>query len=159
MICKNCGHKFEGNYCNNCGQKSNVGNINFKNTINDVLNGLFQIDKGFFFTIKELFIRPGNSIKQYIEGKRKKYFNPFSYIIICSLIFILINYFTTYETSLFKFTNGFVEGVPKGGPKNTIILLEKIFEWLTTHYAYTILILLPVFSLSSFFSFKKYGYN
>jgi len=160
MICKNCEQKFEGNYCNNCGQESNVGNISLKQTFNSILNGLFQLDRGFFFTIKELFLKPGGSIRHYIEGKRKKYYNPFSLIILSSLLLLLVNYLTKYKLGIIEFSNAFINGIAGAdGPKNTTILMGRIIEWFSIHYAYMILMLLPIISLSSFFAFKKYGYS
>lgn len=160
MICKNCGHKFEGNFCNNCGQNSNVGKITFKQTLESVINGFFQFDRGLLFTVKELILNPGNSIREYIGGKRRKYYNPFSLIIISSLLLLLINYFTKYELGVIAFSNSFIDGIAGAeGPKNTTVLLGKMIKWFSENYAYLILSLLPIISLSTFFAFRKYGYN
>lgn len=69
MICKNCKNTFEGNFCNRCGQSSKVRKINFRYVLDEVPNSIFQIDRGFLFTVKELFTRPGHSIREFIKGK------------------------------------------------------------------------------------------
>lgn len=37
MICKNCEQQFQGSFCNNCGQKSNVKRINFAYLLHFIL--------------------------------------------------------------------------------------------------------------------------
>lgn len=54
--CKNCENQFEGHFCNQCGQKANVQRINFSYLVNEFSKGIFQIERGLFFTIKELFV-------------------------------------------------------------------------------------------------------
>ena len=47
------------------------------------------MEKGFLFTSFQMIIRPGISIRNYIEGKRKPYQPPVSYFLIWITIFIL----------------------------------------------------------------------
>ena len=58
-ICKNCKTKFQGNYCNNCGQSYNTHDLDFHFIWHDIKKGLFHYDNGIFYTAKELFTRPG----------------------------------------------------------------------------------------------------
>ncbi|MCH2034314.1 MAG: DUF3667 domain-containing protein [Tenacibaculum sp.] len=50
--------------------------------LKDFIQGIFLLDKGLPYTIKELIIRPGHSIRNYVKGKRVLYFNYFSLLII-----------------------------------------------------------------------------
>ena len=92
MICKNCDHDFDGDYCNNCGQKSTVQNINFKFLIDEISNTVFQVNRGLFFTVKELFVRPGHSIREFLNGKRKQHFKPLAFVLVVSTIYVLVTY-------------------------------------------------------------------
>ena len=76
MNCKNCGNIVEGEYCNHCGQRSNVGRITLSSLLNELTESIFQIDRGFFYTLTQLFARPGKSIREYLNGKRRKHFKP-----------------------------------------------------------------------------------
>jgi len=89
VSCKNCGHKFEGDFCPFCGQKAATSEINFKYFTSELPYGLFQVNKGLLFTIKEFTIRPGEAALDYIAGKRIKYFLPFSYILLMASFFLL----------------------------------------------------------------------
>jgi hypothetical protein len=81
--CLNCNQTIESNYCPSCGQKATTHRFSMHHFImHDLVHGVFHIDKGFLYTIKELFTRPGHSIREYIEGKRAKHFNYFTFIIL-----------------------------------------------------------------------------
>lgn len=62
QTCKNCEHRFEGSFCNPCGQSAITLEINFKNTILELQVSLIQLDKVFFYTTRELLLRPGLTI-------------------------------------------------------------------------------------------------
>ncbi|HEY0678092.1 MAG TPA: DUF3667 domain-containing protein [Chitinophagaceae bacterium] len=57
----------------------------------DVIHAVTHADRGFLFTIKELVINPGRVAREYVQGKRKKYFNPFSFLIIIIGILLIAN--------------------------------------------------------------------
>ncbi len=152
MTCKNCGHIFEGNFCNNCGQSSKVGRINLKNFLAEVSESVFQINRGFFYTLKELFLRPGYSIQEYLSGKRKSHFKPFGYVLILSTIYFLTTQFTDQSTWLDDIISGFLEGAEGG------VFMEEAppaLAWFSKNFAYATLLLLPIFSLASYLSFFK----
>jgi len=161
ITCKNCGNSYEGQFCNECGQKAGTGPINFKYVLNEIGNGVFQVDKGLFYTIKELFTRPGHSIRDYLEGKRVKHFRTISFLLITSTIYALVAYYLDLETVVSYMVGGMVEGLtdnhndPLTVTSNAVIFLR----WLIAHPAYFALVLFPVFSLASFLAFRKSGYN
>ncbi len=90
--CLNCGHPFFGqeNFCSDCGQKNKGSLLTFGNFIYEVFNGLFSWDAKFWKTIVPLLISPGYVSKEYVEGKRAKYSNPFRFYLTVSIIFFLI---------------------------------------------------------------------
>lgn len=87
----NCGHPFSGQekFCPECGQ-ANKGNITFKNFIHEIFNGFFSFDAKFWNTIIPLLIKPGKVSKDYMQGKRHRYSNPFRFYLTVSILFFLI---------------------------------------------------------------------
>jgi hypothetical protein len=154
MNCKNCKALVVGNFCSNCGQNSNVDKINFRSFANEVSTTIFQVDRGFFFTFKELFIRPGFAIRDYLDGKRKDYFKPITYAIILSTFYYLISHYFGGNTFIADAILGFEEG-GRGVSKEEL----GRFDFFVKNYAYTILLLLPFYSLASFVGFYKSGSN
>lgn len=90
--CLNCGESFAGNFCSNCGQKSNIKRFTWKEVFHNIPHMLFHLDDGFFYTIKQMAIQPGQTIRDYLEGKRKYYFNPFVMLLLlaglCSALYV-----------------------------------------------------------------------
>ena len=153
--CQNCNSKLLGNYCSNCGQPADTHKINIHYLWHDIQHGLLHIDKGILFTTKELFTRPGNSIKEFIEGKRIKHFKPFSFVIVLAGIYgFLSHYFNINMLSnIYQITGS---GEKFNHVKETV---EKMSEWLSVHYSIVALIQIPVFTIGSYLSFRKAGYN
>lgn len=150
ITCKNCDNQYIGQYCNNCGQTANTHEINPHFLWHDIQHGILHFDNGIFYTIKELFTRPGLMIREFIEGKRVRHFKPFSFVIVLASIYgFLIHYFniTTY-----------VE-VSADQNAEAIINVSKITDWISSHYAFTTLLLLPITSLGTYWAFSKEKYN
>jgi len=158
FICKNCNQQFKGNYCNNCGQTADTHEINRHYLWHTIQHGVFHVDNGIIYTTKELFTRPGYAIKEYITGKRVKHFNPFAYVIILSTLYVLIAHFLHID--LFDKKISVTLSGDEGTKVTEIIgVITGISTWIKDHYAYSTLMLLPVFSLASYLAFKKSGYN
>lgn len=81
--CLNCNNDITNNFCSVCGQKASTHRYSLQHFfVHDLVHGVFHFDKGFFYTLKELFIRPGHSIREFIEGKRINHFNYFSFALV-----------------------------------------------------------------------------
>ena len=156
--CKNCNKKFIGQYCNYCGQSAHTHDINLSYVWHEIQHGLFHIDKGIIYTTKELFTRPGHSIKEYIAGKRVKHFKPIGYLIILSTIYVLLAHLLKIEFSSGK---AYITLNGAGNVKSSEVsdIVTNTIEWIKEHYAYSTLILLPVISFSTYLAFRKSKYN
>ncbi len=142
MICKNCEQSFEGSFCQHCGQKASVGRINRAYLLQEVLGGVFQVNRGFFFTIWVLFAEPGRRIHEFLEGKRKKYFKPIPYVLTLSTLYFLLVLLTDQTTWLDDLISGFMSGATE---KNAAATTHPVVIWFSKNYAYTTLLMLPFF--------------
>ena len=98
--CFNCGHPFFGGekFCPECGQENKDPKLTFGSFLHQIFNGFISWDSRFWTTIIPLLIKPGKVSKEYIEGKRQRYANPFRfYLTISVLFFLLIGTTRTYE--------------------------------------------------------------
>ena len=88
--CLNCGTEFQGNFCPECGQSAETGRFTMRFIFENLLAAFLSKDGGIWFTLKNLFTRPGAMIVEILNGKRRKYFSPFS-MLFCSLtLYVLI---------------------------------------------------------------------
>ncbi|MFZ2906051.1 MAG: DUF3667 domain-containing protein [Cyclobacteriaceae bacterium] len=100
MNCKNCDAPLTGNFCVNCGQKADIHRITFKNFLRDFFHAFTHTDKGILLLIKELMTKPGHVAKEYLDGKRKKYFNPLTFLIILSSLYAFLGQKSGYYEAL-----------------------------------------------------------
>ncbi len=156
MICKNCDNNFEGDFCNNCGQKASVQKVNFNYFINEISNSFFQVNRGIFYTLKELSVRPGKSIRDYLKGKRKPHYKPLAFALVTSTIFVLLSYLIGEKTFLGEALSGLSDGFKENENSSDI---QNGFNWLLNNITYLLLLLVPFFSFSSYLIFKKSKYN
>jgi len=157
ITCKNCNNNYQGYFCNICGQSSHTNKINLNYVRHEIQHSIFAFDGGIFYTIKELFKRPGISIREFIEGKRVRHFKPVTYVIVLSIIYSFLEHKINKNPFIEDALLGIVEGLKYGRDINNEKL--NVFEWLIHNYAYTALLLIPTFSLASFISFKKSKFN
>lgn len=157
MICKNCSQSFKGNFCNYCGQNPNVNRINFRYILHEISDSIFQINHGLLFTAKELFIRPGQSIRQFLDGRRKQHAKPLAFVLMTSTLYVLASYIAGNDTFLGDMLSGMIEGLADDGADAAFT--TPILSWLANHYAYSNLLFLPFFSLASYLAFVKSKFN
>jgi hypothetical protein len=106
-----------------------------------------HFERGFLYTVKELVLRPGKSIREYLHDNRSRLIKPVVFIIVTSLIFTLSASILHVETSFIKYN----------GEKTTNATL--IFNWIQGHYGYTNIILGIFVAFWVKIFFWKYGFN
>ena len=88
--CLNCGTEFEGKFCPECGQSAETGRFSFKFIWENLIAAILGRDGGIWFTLKNLFTRPGAMIVEILNGKRRKYFSPFPMLFFSLTVYLLI---------------------------------------------------------------------
>ena len=157
-VCPTCGTQFEGNYCPRCGQSSKIGRYSFKNAFLLFLDVWGLGNRGMFRTIRDLILRPGYMIRDYLQGMQMAYFPPFK------LFFLLIALSLLVESGLnIKGVNRFEESMEMFDQieqENTQQMgeVEKQFTsdflkqsreatiWINNHMTIVLLVLLLLFS-------------
>jgi hypothetical protein len=153
--CQNCNTKLQGKYCSNCGQSAETHKINVHYLWHDIQHGLLHLDKGILFTTKELFTRPGHSIREFLEGKRVKHFKPISLVLVLAGIYGLLFHF--FKINMFA---NYVVISGSGEKVNHINdVIEKTSEWIAQHYSILALLQIPIFTIGTYLCFRKVGYN
>lgn len=112
--CFNCGHPFFGNekFCPECGQINKNPKITFGSFIHEVFNGFISWDSKFWTTFIPLLIKPGKVSRDYIDGKRQRYANPFRFYLTISVLFFLILGITESYDKFDEFRNGTSKSTP-----------------------------------------------
>lgn len=90
--CLNCELPLEksDHFCPNCGQKNSTKKLNFSDFFIQLFSGLFNYDSRFQRTVRVMLFSPGKISKDYVNGKRIRYANPFQFYLSASIIFFLV---------------------------------------------------------------------
>jgi hypothetical protein len=149
MICKNCHAAFEGHFCCTCGQKAETHRITLSHIVHEFFHAFTHADKGVLFLMKELVTKPGIVAREYVEGKRKKYFNPLSFLVLTSAIhFYLVTITGYYHNS----SN--TQGARVRYPMN------EVFEIIDHHgKLLELFLLVPLISIIGWLFFRRPKYN
>lgn len=152
MICANCSGLVETNFCPTCGQKKDIHRISVGHVVHEGLHSITHADKGFFMLLKDLLRRPGYVAKEYIEGKRKRYFNPLSFLVISSALLAYVGSITGYMDRL---TSNSARGSRQGHPywQEVMQIASHNGKWLT------LLLMAPLFAFLSWVFFIRKPYN
>ena len=145
-LCKNCHHPVQDNYCSHCGQKTSTARFSFGQLFHELIHGVFHVDHGILFTAKELLVRPGTTVKNYLAGERVRYFNPFTFCVI-------IGGLNAY----------FLQKVHWQGLFIDLDLLNKqdvnqvVWEGSLKYFTYRLLLSIPVLSVVTYlFYYRRY---
>ena len=147
--CKNCSHKFKDKFCGFCGQSANTYRMDMHSMWHDIQHGILHIDKGFFYTIYQLFSQPGHTIREFLEGKRIKHFKPISLVFILAGVYALLYHYFDIDITTQN----------EGKNRELTNFFNIINKWSEEHYSLDTLLKLPFLALSIFTAFKKMGYN
>jgi len=112
-ICLNCEHPLDisDKYCPACGQLNSTKKLSFDDYFSEFFGGIMVYDSRLMLTLRALLFNPGKISKDYIQGKRARYANPFKFYLSASIIFFIIWSFqnsfpgiesgnTTFETGV-----------------------------------------------------------
>lgn len=154
QLCRNCGQHVEGLYCSNCGQKGDVERLRLT-TLADSFISTFvgdgaigekrnNIRYGFLLTLWSIVIRPANTVQEYLEGRRRKYFNPVTILLLLSGFYALIGVFL-----------GVVNDTPKPSDSEFTYFLNVIMAYSSSHPAMLHLFMLPFMALTYKWLFRR----
>ncbi len=144
--CKKCGAELTDEFCSKCGNPKTLPKINGRYIISEIVSVL-NFDKGIFYTIKELLIRPGKNVHKFIHSDRKRLVKPIIFLIVCSLVY-------TITQQLLKFEDGYVNA---GGFGDSAV--TSIYEWIQKNYGYANILMSIFIAFWIKLFFKKYNYN
>lgn len=83
--CLNCGTPFTSGqkFCGACGQRTNVAApVTMGDIGHDLVHAITHADHSIFALIRSLVTRPGYVARDFIQGRRKRHFGPFAFLLI-----------------------------------------------------------------------------
>lgn len=90
--CLNCGHPLElsDRYCPNCSQANSTKHLTIRDFLDELFEDMVRFDTRLVRTLQTMLWRPGRVAKEFIEGRRKTYANPFRLLLSVAFIYFLL---------------------------------------------------------------------
>ncbi len=152
--CKNCARSFDGEYCPTCGQKYINKRFTLKESIYWAFHSIFNFDKGFLYTSKAITMRPGVVVKEFLDGITIRYAHPFRFVFIWATISAIIG----VASGAFEET-GVNMNQAMGMDQEQLESTRMTMEFMKQYMSFVIMVMIPIFSLSSYWLFKSKGLN
>lgn len=175
--CATCGTHYQGNYCPRCGQSAVVGRYSFKKAFLLFLDVWGLGNRGMFRSLRDLLLRPGYMIRDYLGGMQMAYFPPFKmfFLLIAFSVLVDSGFNIKGENRLAKTMESFEKGfnmTKDGKPvteedlkkdmdkndKQTFMFLtntKEAMKWVNDHQTIVMLVWLLVFSGPLYLFFRR----
>ena len=96
--CAACGTEYQGNYCPRCGQSASISRFSFKKAALLFLDVWGMGNRSMFRSLRDLVLRPGYMIRDYLSGMQSAYFPPFKMFFILFTFSLIIEQGITFNT-------------------------------------------------------------
>ena len=80
--CLNCDTALTDRFCAHCGQPAATHRLTMRHLLHEIPHSIWHVDKGIFYTLRELLFRPGPAILGYLRGQRARHFAPLSLLLL-----------------------------------------------------------------------------
>lgn len=156
VICLNCQHIIEENFCGNCGQKK-YKRIDKKYLTDEVQYLLLHTNKGFFYTVKNILKNPGKTARNFVDGNRVNHYKP----ILLAFVLSTISAFISYK--IIGLNEKMVEIFTKDPnfTKNKFAseLMIDVMAFVTAYNSFIMLAMIPILSIASTVAFITWKNN
>ena len=90
--CSSCGTVYQGNFCPRCGQSARVGRFSFKKAALLFLDVWGMGNRSMFRSLRDLMLRPGFMIRDYLSGMQSAYFPPFKMFFLLAAFSLVVEH-------------------------------------------------------------------
>jgi Protein of unknown function (DUF3667) len=165
-VCANCDRAVGGadqKFCPACGQPTPTHRIDWHFLGHELEHSVLHMDRGIFYSLKNLMLRPGHFIRDYIEGRRARHVKPLMLIMILAAAMVfLAKYFLDGDVVGSALSVGGAAPARVGAngqfdPTRLFNALEVVKDWMNRNYAGATLLLLPFEAAAFKLAFRRVG--
>ena len=164
--CTNCEASIPdaANYCPQCGQSAHHHRLSLHHIGHELVHFFTHADKGIFYLVRMLATHPGRVVREYVSGKRKKYFSPLNFFLIVLGLFVFVQ--TTFRPlqgiDMARAKEGVMQIPDREVRERRLMKLERIeraTDFMAKNSNYINMALTPIIALIFFIFYRKAGYN
>jgi hypothetical protein len=158
MQCINCNQETAGNFCSNCGQRTEVKRITFKEGWSDFWARIYGFDGMFPRTLRDLTIRPGLAARRFIEGNRAMYYGPVGYFFLMITLMLLL--YDMMGISFVEIMKATGQSMSQPSTQAQAVFTQKIFQSISDNLKIFFFAFIPFQAFAArYIFFRKAGFN
>ncbi|GAA3924521.1 DUF3667 domain-containing protein [Hymenobacter algoricola] len=149
LACLNCEASLTGAFCAQCGQSAATHRFTLAHLLHEIPHSIWHVDRGLPYTLKEMLVRPGHTIRRYLAGQRVDLFRPVALVLLlagAASFLLLLLHIEQLEPNRAAVTAAGQEAIAANH------LVFKYFAWFT-------IAMLPLYSLLSWVLLRRLRYN
>jgi len=150
-ICKNCTNEIALNFCPNCGQKK-AKRIDRNYLKDEIQYTVLHMNKGFFFSVRQILKAPGKTAREFVEGNRVNHYKPILLVFVVAGI-------SAFLTNAFIHPLEVMERYSEAHPMKSAIDLNAFSKILFKYQSFVMLLTVPFLAFFTWIVFRKWGYN
>lgn len=114
--CLNCHDHFTGKFCPRCGQAATTARFSMRVAASNFMDAYGMGERGMFRTLRDLILRPGYLILDYLRGMRTAYYAPFKLFFLLTALSLLVTH------------GGNIKGINHAAKEETEIVAQQANE-------------------------------
>jgi hypothetical protein len=149
-ICHSCNLTIDKNFCSNCGQKK-YKRIDRKYIWDEIQYSTIHTNKGFLYSIKNIFKNPGKTAREFIDGNRVNHYKPISLAFILSGLSTFISFKIVGMDAVLK---SFYQS-----QKMSSQLMNDMLSFMASYNSFIMLLFIPLMAILTSLIYRKWGQN
>ncbi|CCH52295.1 hypothetical protein BN8_01284 [Fibrisoma limi BUZ 3] len=155
VACQNCDHEYTGRYCSQCGQRADTHRINWHYIWHEIPHSVWHVDHGIAYTLRQLTVRPGHTIREFLEGKRVNHYRPLALLLMLSAVLLFVQH--GLGVSYMKASQAMLDS--KQASADAQAFQNQLFEWMDHNQTLVYILMIPFLAFGNWFMFRRQRYN
>lgn len=99
LHCLNCGSPIpqQARFCPQCSQRADTARLTVRDLVRELMHAFLNVERGPLAMLRALVTRPGRMARDYVEGRRRRYYGPFATLVVLVGATALIVNMADYE--------------------------------------------------------------
>lgn len=164
--CASCGRAIAGpdqKFCPACGQRTPAHRIDWHFLGHEFEHSVLQMDRGILYSLKELMLRPGHLMRDYLDGRRGHQVKPLPLLMVMAAVVVILSKYLTGEGVVDSAVMAGAAGAAESGvgrPLDPALLAKAsstAAKLMDEYFAAFTLLLLPLEAAAFRLSFGRVG--
>jgi hypothetical protein len=150
--CLNCHEPLiHYHFCPACGQKADTHRLTFSHLVHDIIHYFTHADKSIFKLVKLLLTSPGRTVREYLQGTRKRYFPPVNFFLISvAILAISVKVFKTFDMPFM---------LQRGGVAHSRATGAELLNFITLRINWIYIAFIPILTFLYWIFYVRRNYN